>query len=311
MKQTFFNLGLCFFIFLAGCSSKQQEAVSDETSGNTAVSTGMPLQEKASTTYLFTGNDPDVFSVNLLLKGHSLKQGEQVDAVNAANARVRFVIEKITVGSEQKQELMTGETGFIDMKRLEGNVSDLNGDFYFVDPGAAFPPGSADEVVSSASTAPGSISLMLNGKPWTGDITYQGALFYKGGVKMMDPSGKPYMQLAFRANKTPDSRQFTITIKNFSGATGAVSQEGMEVLLSGSETGDSKNPQMIGYKNDSNHAGYSVNLVITKWDMSSTDVAIMSATFSAKLKGVLGSPDATVADGKLENIEVKVFTDRY
>jgi hypothetical protein len=310
MKYQLFIFGLCVFIFLSSCSNKQQESDSSEAIGSTAESTDLPLQEKGSTSYLFTSNDPDIYSVNLPLNGHALKVGDEMDAVNSANTRVRFAIQKIMVENETRQELKTGETGFIDIKRLEGNVSDLNGDFYFVDKGAAFPTVS-EEVSVSSSNAAGNISLTLNDKNWTGDIVYQGALFYKGGLKMMDPSGKPYLQLAFKSNKAPDDRQFTITVKNFPGVVGAVPTEGMEVLLSGSETGDTKNPQMIGYKNDANYAGYSVELVISKWETPSPDIAMMSATFTAKLKGVFGSPDARIAEGKLENIEVKVFTEKY
>ncbi len=51
-------------------------------------------------------------------------------------------------------------------------------------------------------------------------------------------------------------------------------------------------------------------LTITK-DKQGEDKAIMSATFSGKLKGIMGSPDVEVTNGKFENIEVKVFTEKY
>lgn len=309
MKYTLFAFA-CFFIGLSACSTKQQTENS-ESANSSDVAVDLPLQEKASTSYLFTSNDPDLYSFNLPLTGHDLKVGDEMDGINAANVRVRFSIRKIVVDNGERQELKTGETGFIDIKRMEGNVSDLNGDFYFVDKGAAFPTVSTETSATSSPSSAGSVSLTLNSKAWTGDIVYQGALFYKGGVKLMDASGKPYIQLAFKSNKAPDDRQFTISIKNFPGTVGQVPTEGMEVLLSGSETGDTKNPEMIGYKNDSNHSGYSVQLVITKWEMTSSDVANMSATFTAKLKGVLGSPDAVVTEGKLENIKVTVFTEKY
>lgn len=41
------------------------------------------------------------------------------------------------------------------------------------------------------------------------------------------------------------------------------------------------------------------------------NVAKMSATVTAKLKGVFGSRDVVVSEGKLENVEVTVNTDKY
>lgn len=312
MKPALFSL--VFFLILTSCSNsgKQQVSSNAETSGSPAAGTDLPLQERYSTSYMFTGNDPDVYSANLPLRGHALKIGDELEAVNSANVRVRFSVEKISVDNNAREELKTGETGLVELKRLEGNVSDLNGDFYFVDKGATYPTETvAESTVSATSSSSGTVSLILNDKPWTGSITYQGALFYKGGVKMLDASGKPYFQLAFKSTLLPDDRQFTISVRNFSGAVGAVPTNAMEVLLSGSETGDSKKSEMIGYKPDPNYANYSVDLSITKWEMTSADVALMSATFAAKLKGVMGSPDAKVTDGKIENVQVTVYTKPY
>lgn len=308
MKFTCFAL-TCLFVGLISCSTKQQTKET-ESSTSTDVISDSPLQEKASTSYLFTSDDPDLYSCSLNLTGHDLKVGDEIDGINSANVRVRFSISKIMLDNEERQELKTGEKGYIDIKRLEGNVSDLNGEFYFVDKGAAFPRVSTETSASTPSSG-GFISLNLNDKPWTGAIVYQGALYYKGGVKLMDDSGRPYFQLAFKSNKAPDTRQFTITVRNFQGTTGQVTTKDMEVLLSGSETGDAQKSEMIGYKNDPNYSGYSVQLVITKWETTSSNAAKMSATFSAKLKGVLGSPDAVVTNGKLEDIEVTVYTDKY
>ncbi|MFM8912716.1 MAG: hypothetical protein ACKOE6_07365 [Flammeovirgaceae bacterium] len=309
MKYTLFAFA-CLVVLLTGCSTKQQTENSESANGS-GEAVDLPLQEKASTSYMFTSDDPDLYSVNLPLTGHSLRVGDEIDAINAANARVRFSIRKIMVGSEEIKELKTGETGYVDVKRLEGNVSDLNGDFYFVDKGAAFPKISTDNSTSSAPSSKGSVSLTVNNKAWTGDVVYQGALYYKGGIKLMDPSGKPYLQLAFKSNKSPDDRQFTFAVRNVPGNVGQVPTEGMEVLLSGSETGDTRKPDMVGYKNDSYYSGYSVQLVITKWEDTSANGAKMSATFTAKLRGVMGSADAVVTEGKLENIEVTVYTDKY
>lgn len=304
MKQVLFSFAL---IIAFSCSNKQQTEVGNtEFTEDVATDTSLPLKEKYSSAYLFTGIDPDVYSANIPLQGHTLKKGDKVEAINAANIRVLFLIEKIMVGEESREELKTGETGYIDFKRLEGSVTELDGDFYFVDQGASYP---IEAPTVSPTSTNGNVSLLLNGKPWTGAITYQGALLYKGGLKMMDPSGKPYMQLAFISNQKPDDRQFTITIKDFPSSVGVIQSTGIEILLSGSETGDSKKSEMIGYKAD--YTNYSVELNITKWEFTSADIAVMSATFAAKLKGVMGSPDATVADGKLENISVTVYKDPY
>lgn len=303
-----FLIALLFLLSSCGQSAKQDKTISGQAS-NPETTIANPLQEKSSTSNLFTSNDPQVFSAGLTLKGHSFKTGDEIHAVNSQGVRVRFEVTKISANDQPADELKTGEYGFIDLKLLDGNVSKLDGDFYFVDKDAPFPAAQPENPVSDL-TEP-KVVAKLNDQSWTAAVALQGALYYKGGFKAMDASGKPYLQLAFKSLQAPDDRQLTISIRGFNGKTGVVEKESIEVLLSGSATGSTQNSELVGYKGGKEYEAYSFDLEITQWETVSADKVLLSGKFKGKLKGVFGAKDVTIVDGTLEKIEVKVFSESY
>lgn len=165
---------------------------------------------------------------------------------------------------------------------------------------------SVDSQYSDPESAeePVNLNATLDGAAWKGRVTYQGALFYTKGISFLKID-KPYLQLAFKADKAPDSRQLTISIKGFQPRTGKYTGE-MEVLLSGSPTGGSDDTAMQGYQEDVPAQKTDFTFEITKWEPKGEGQAIMSAKFSGNLKGIFGSKDAKFTDGVITDLVVTV-----
>lgn len=164
---------------------------------------------------------------------------------------------------------------------------------------------------SEAATNKTNLTCKLNGKNWTASAPNIYLTYFAGGNKMMDKTGKPYFQIAFPCNQSPDNRQLTINAKNVPGTTGVLKNS--EVLFSGSASGDPKNPELQGYQENPAVPAQKTNWVftITKWEKKSEDKVIMSATFSGKLKGLMGAKDVEFKEGKIENVEITVYTKVY
>lgn len=310
MKKLLFSVLISGFILTMSCGQSATENTETAQTASEVKSNAI----KTSSSYIFMGTDDKHWFFDATPDAHSIKIGDELDAVKPDGKKMSVRVTYIkSMSAEEIKELAVNTKGVVEFEILEGSISDIGGDFYFVDKGAAYPQNAtaSTETTQSNAGSDGKITATLNGKPWSADVTYQGALYYAGGVKMMEPSGKPYMQLAFKSNTAPDDRQLTISIRDFSGKTGKVEKTSMEVLLSGSPVGDSKNPEMSGYKNLPEYASSDFSLNITKWETQADGSVIMDAEFSGDLKGVLGSKNSTFSNGKAENVKVTVYKDPY
>jgi len=272
-----------------------------------------PLREKVSSSSIFMGNEPNSYFVFLTLHGHDLKVGDEIDAVNATNKRMTLKITKIQFNDKETSLLKRGQEGSLDFTILKGKMNDFGGDFYLVDKGADFPKESnnTNQTTEAVSNGKAVLTANIDGKPWNAAVVYQGALFYEKGISMMDKSGNPFLQLAFKVAQSPDNRRLTLQIRNFQPNNEKIAPSQLEVLLSGSEIGDVKNPSIFGFNNTSVYTNYSFEMRVLSWKRISADKALLSATFTAKLKGVLEKKEITITNGKIEGLEVMIFTDKF
>jgi hypothetical protein len=107
-----------------------------------------------------------------------------------------------------------------------------------------------------------------------------------------------------------DDRQLTLMIFTAEPKPGTYTKDKLEVLLSGSPTGDTKRPEMWGYKFPGNASG-DLKLEITKFEMAGPAKAILSGRLQGKLTKVLGKGEMTLENGTFENLEVQVFNEMY
>jgi hypothetical protein len=161
---------------------------------------------------------------------------------------------------------------------------------------------------SAESAATATLTCQLNGREWKGGDIYNGHLYYVKGITRMY-GGKPHMLLSFRATMAPDNRQLTISFNNFQGKTGLYAKEALEVLLSGSDTGDAQKSELQGHKVPGKNTNFSVEL--TGWKSTRADEAIISGKLSGTLKGVLGSPDVKIENGVFSDVKVKLYNEKY
>jgi hypothetical protein len=178
-------------------------------------------------------------------------------------------------------------------------------------------PGSeATKETASATTAPApptvaktaELTCTLNGKAWKGSAGAGGQLYYAKGITGMY-GGLPYMSLSFSAMEAPDNRQLTIAFKNFPGKTGVYNKEKVEVLLSGSSTGDAKKAELQGHKIPAQATDFSIT--ISDWKVTTATEIVASGTLSGTLKGVFDAPDVKIENGVFSNLKIILYSEKY
>ncbi len=176
---------------------------------------------------------------------------------------------------------------------------------------AAPDPEVAAPIEESAEPQPASepaITMLVDGVEWSG--TVPSASYFAGGAPSLDPEGRTYLQLAFPSATSPDTRQLTFGIFGFTGSTGPW-QDFAEVNFSGSPTGGSDDVSTQGYQYDVPEQKTDFVFEVTKWESTGTDTAVMSATFSGGLAGILGAGPTVISNGVITDIEVVVFPDPF
>jgi hypothetical protein len=168
---------------------------------------------------------------------------------------------------------------------------------------------SEEKTIEGTAPIPPAISFTctLNGKPWEG--TSGSNSFFKGGSKMMDPTGAPYLMLAFPPANAPDNRQFTLSVKNFSGAVGAVLKGNMEIIFAGAESGVDKESLILGLGEKDKGGDFS--LEITKYETKSPTEVLMSGKISGTLKASLMGENVKLENGEFHDVRVVVYTEKY
>lgn len=244
-------------------------------------------------------------------KADALQPGTLFDLVTDEGQRYPFAVEK-----REAQPTPEGRTRVL--AKCGTNADQLMQAFhtcYAVSPGQPYPGKTStnpDMVVEQETPAPVvDFTCLLDGNDWSAGSFFHSALYYQGGIKMLDPSGAPYLQLAFKATNAPDNRQLTIAIRNYKGGLGTY--PGMEVLLSGSADGVAENVQMCGYQDNPTYPDQKTNFVfeITDFTRVSDEIAYISGNCHGKLKGIMGSPDVQVMNGSFQKVEVRVFTQGF
>jgi hypothetical protein len=152
------------------------------------------------------------------------------------------------------------------------------------------------------------LSCKLNGKDWKGVAGAGGQLYYAKGITGMY-GGLPYCSLAFSAADAPDNRQLTIAFKNFPGKTGVYNKEKVEVLLSGSATGDAKKSELQGHKIPAQATDFSI--AISDWKVTTANEIVASGTLSGTLKGVFDAPDVKIENGVFSNVKIILYSEKY
>lgn len=153
-----------------------------------------------------------------------------------------------------------------------------------------------------------SMTMLVDGVEWIGSDA--SASFFSGGAPSFDPEGRTYLQLAFPSASSTDSRQLTFGFFGFTGSTGAL-QDIAEVNFSGSPTGGTDDTVLQGYQYDVPEQKTNFVFEVTKWESTGTDTAVMSATFSGDLVGILGSPPAVISNGVITDLEVIIYPDPF
>ncbi len=179
-------------------------------------------------------------------------------------------------------------------------------------------PSGSDTTTKTASTVTtpaspavakmGELTCKLNGKDWKAVAGAGGQLYYAKGITGMY-GGLPYMSLAFTAADAPDNRQLTIAFKNFPGKTGVYNKEKVEVLLSGSSTGDAKKSELQGHKIPAQATDFSIT--ISDWKITTATEIVASGTLSGTLKGLFDAPDVKIENGVFSNLKIILYSDKY
>ncbi len=152
------------------------------------------------------------------------------------------------------------------------------------------------------------LTCKLNGKDWKGSAGAGGQLYYAQGITGMY-GGLPYMSIAFSSMEAPDNRQLTISFKNFPGKTGMYNKDKVEVLLSGSATGDTKKAELQGHKIPAQATDFS--LTISDWKVTTATEVVASGTMSGTLKGVFDAPDVKIENGVFSNLKIRLYSEKY
>lgn len=167
----------------------------------------------------------------------------------------------------------------------------------------------AESAVPEAEPSSPAAAMLVDGVDWTGSAP--SASYFAGGAPSLDPEGRTYLQLAFPSATSPDARQLTFGVFGFTGATGPV-QDLSEVNFSGPPTGGTDDVATWGYQYDVPEQKTDFVFEVTKWESTGTDTALISATFSGTLVGILGaSGPVVIFNGAFNDVEVVVFPDPF
>ncbi|HRG23692.1 MAG TPA: hypothetical protein PLL23_04845 [Chitinophagaceae bacterium] len=303
-KNWIFFIGLsCFLSVETACQSNNKQnkpkTQANKPAAAPAAKSGGPLNAKIGAVYAKEGK-PGVFDVDIRVKEGVVKTGDKVDVVSADGKRFAFTVTHMRNPYEDIK-MADKEAGTVYII-LEGPAdAKFDADFALVNPG-----GGAG-VAPAVSTA--KFNATINGKPWKGkDFPYSFSLFKKG-VKNM-AGNKPYLLLAFKSMDAVDDRQLTLMVFTADPKPGVYTKEKLEVLLTGSPTGNTKKTEMWGYKYPASATG-GLQLEITSYQETGKGKARISGKLSGQFTKILGNGTMPVENGVFSELEIDVYDEQY
>lgn len=303
-KNWIFFIGLsCFLSVETACQSNNKQnkpkTQANKPAAAPAAKSGGPLNAKIGAVYAKEGK-PGVFDVDIRVKEGVVKTGDKVDVVSADGKRFAFTVTHMRNPYEDIK-MADKEAGTVYII-LEGPAdAKFDADFALVNPG-----GGAG-VAPAVSTA--KFNATINGKPWKGkDFPYSFSLFKKG-VKNM-AGNKPYLLLAFKSMDAVDDRQLTLMVFTADPKPGVYTKEKLEVLLTGSPTGNTKKTEMWGYKYPASATG-GLQLEITSYQETGKGKARISGKLSGQFTKILGKGTMPVENGVFSELEIDVYDEQY
>lgn len=301
--RTIITIGLVAFLSANGACQSNNKQTKPKTAANKpaapAAKSGGPLNAKIGAVYAKEGK-PGVFDVDIRVKEGVVKKGDKVDVVSANGTRYSFTVTHMRNPYEDivKADKESGTVYII----LEGPAeAKFDADFALVNPGGG--------AAAAPATSTAKFTATLNGKLWKGkDFPYSFSLFKKGVKNMAD--NKPYLMLAFKSMDAVDDRQLTLMVFTDDPKPGVYTKEKLEVLLSGSPVGDTKKPEMWGYKYPGSATG-SLQLEITSYKETGKGKAKISGKISGQFTKVLGKATMPVENGVFTDLEIDVYNEQY
>lgn len=304
VRSFFFLITCTTLLVTASCQTKNKPSGTTGTGSKKNTAAQTPL--KATIKAVYPDKDPAFnFQSDVMVESGTIKTGDKIDAVSADGKRYTFTVVKIRNPYEEiKSADNNSGTVYLHLKGPKDAMFNTN--FSFVNTGGAAPAAN-----SGVKSTDGMFTAQIDGAAWSGNGFYNSHLFYKKGVKQVN-NGKPVLMLAFKATQAPDDRQLTIVITTGDAKPGVYAGEQIELLMSGSPTGDKKNPEMYGHKYP-DYRGSNLKIEITSYKENGNGTATMSGKISGSLKRSLGSPkqEIVITNGSFENVTVTVYTGKY
>lgn len=291
---------ICITLQSSCQSNKTSPSKQSPTSNSKEVNTSSgSLNAKIGAVYAKEG-EPGTFDVDIRIKEGSLKTGDKVDVVSADGKHFPFTVKSMR-NPYENITTANKESGTIYIILSGNREAKFDADFALVNQGAS------NSAAPTTSTA--KFTSVINGKQWKGkDFPYSFSLFKKGVKNFSD--NKPYLLLAFKSMDAVDDRTLTIIVFTTDASPGVYTKDKIEILLSGSPKGDTKNPEMWGYKFPATVSG-NMKVEITSFKETGNGRALISGNISGDLKKVLGTGKMPLEDGKFTNLEIDVYNEMY
>jgi hypothetical protein len=257
----------------------------------------------ATTTMVFIDNaDKGEYAATIRIEKGRLKVGQRIEARKSG---MHFTFEVLEIKVEDAKVNETGPVNYAFV--VLRATSDANG----FDSGFALGDATSVESTANATSSDettGEATCLVDGIDWSGSGYSNSHLFYAAGMRNIF-GGKPYLMLAFQSVNSPDNRQLTITLPGFTGEKGIYTGNAIEILFSGSATGNNEQSMLQGHKIPAQPTNFSVE--ITAYKSLADDSALISGKFNGTLKGIFGAPSVDIQNGKFRDVTVKVFRQAY
>lgn len=301
---------LPLFVLLVGtvaCQNKTNSSASSGTTNSSKANTVAQTALKAAIKAVYPDKDPAFnFQADVKVESGVIKTGDKIDAVSADGKRFTFVVVKMRNPFEDIKSA-DKESGTVYLMLNGPKDAVFNTNFTFVSLGAPIPAGQGN-----AKSTDGLFTAQIDGVAWSGNGFTNSHLFYPGGVKQFN-NGKPSLMLTFKSTQSPDNRQLNVLLTTPDAKPGVYTGDKIELLLSGSAVGDSKNAELYGHKYPETQ-GRNLKVEITSYQENTNGTATISGKISGFLTRPLGMAKKTelsIENGVFNNVVVTVYNGKY